>query len=96
MISNRYFSIKKKLILIMMIVGMIPLISLGLYSANYVGKRIGEMTNDHYKSLIAQLNINTFLMFKNVDDVSKLILSSPTVKDLLLEEGEVSFREKNY
>lgn len=96
MIKSKFMNlaIKKKILIIMLLVALIPLISLGVFSTNYVAKTVLNMKSEHLQEILDQVNINTFLKFKNIDDISKTVLSSPAVKQILINDQRLTFQER--
>lgn len=94
MIKNYFnnISIKKKIIITMLLVALIPLTSLGIFSTKYVTDTVLTMKSDYLQGALDQLNIITFLKFKNIDDISKTVLGRPVVNQILMQENQGDYQ----
>ena len=83
-IQNR--RLRLQLILLFVLVSLVPLISLGLFSYYKSSQTIQNITRSYSNDIINEMSTNILLRFKNINDISKMLLNNGTVKDILLKD----------
>ena len=68
------------------LVSLVPLISLGLFSYYKSSQTIQNITRSYSNDIINEMSTNILLRFKNINDISKMLLNNGTVKDILLKD----------
>lgn len=75
------------------LVSLVPLLALGIFSyyqsANTIQSIVSKYTND----IINEININVFLNFKNIDDISKVLLNNTAIKEILAKDDHAAARD---
>jgi two-component system sensor histidine kinase YesM len=65
------------------IVSLVPLLALGIFSYYQSARTIQEIVSRYTMDITREININIFLNFKNIDDISKVLLNNTSVKEIL-------------
>lgn len=68
------------------LISLVPLISLGLISFTMYSGSMKETTINYTGDIINEININMFLRFSKIDDISKILLNNVTLKTILSKE----------
>lgn len=85
-IQNR--RLRLQLILLFVLVSLIPLISLGVFSYYKSSQTIQNITRTYTNDIINEMSTNVLLRFKNINDISKMLLNNGTVKEILSKDKE--------
>lgn len=70
------------------LISLVPLISLSLISFTLYSKSLKESAITYTSDIINEVNINMFLRFSKIDDISKILLNNATLKNILSKEEE--------
>lgn len=75
-----------RLMLLFTLVSLVPLLVLGTFSFFIDANIYTENSVKYTADLIKEININLFLRFSKIDDISKALLNNTTLKDILAKE----------
>lgn len=79
--------LRYKLIVFFTFISLVPLLALGFFSYYKVFNTVQDTAKKYTMDVINEININMFLRFKNIDDISKVLLNSAEVRGILSKEG---------
>lgn len=85
-----------RLALCFLLLSLVPLCFLGYFSYHYTANIIQNIVSRYTNDVIDEININIFLNFKTIDDISKVLLNNNTIKDILAKrqnQGNRDYRE---
>lgn len=72
------------------LVSLVPLLVLGIFSFVIYSGSLKDNAAAYTGDIISELNINLFLRFSKIDDVSKTLLNNDTLKSILIKNNEKS------
>jgi two-component system sensor histidine kinase YesM len=87
--------LRVQLVLLFVLVSLIPLISLGVFSYYRSSKTIQNITRTYSNDIINEMSTNILLRFKNINDISKVLLNNGTVKDILSKDKAQALSDFN-
>ncbi len=80
--------------MVFMLVSLVPLLTLGFFSYYKYSQTIQEVTSRYSNDIINEISSNMLLRFKNINDISKILLNNGTVKDILSKN--ITQADKDY
>jgi two-component system, sensor histidine kinase YesM len=75
------------------LISLVPLLGLGFFSYYQTANTIQDIVSKYTNGIINEININIFLNFKNIDDISKVLLNNTAIKEILSKDGAESSRD---
>lgn len=87
-LSNKGLGLKLKIYFT--VVSLLPLMALGFFSFILYFNSFQETTLRYTESIIKEANINLFLTFSKIDDISKTLLNNSVIQDVLLKDEKKS------
>lgn len=84
-----------RLILSFTLISLVPLLALGFFSYYKSSNTVQDTARKYSMDMISEISINMFLRFKNIDDISKVLLNSTEVKEILAENDPM-MKESQY
>ncbi len=77
------------------LISLIPLLALGFFSYYKSAGTIQDVVSQYTNDITNEININIFLNFKDIDDISKIVLNSAPLKEILAQERAETIDDKN-
>ena len=77
------------------LISLIPLLALGLFSYYKSAGAIQDIVSQYTSDITNEININIFLNFKDIDDISKMVLNSDPLKEILAQERAETSGDKH-
>ncbi len=75
------------------IVSLVPLLALGIFSYYQSARTIQEIVSRYTMDITREININIFLNFKDIDDISKVLLNNASVREILAKAEPAASRD---